>query len=405
MKRKERRRWCAALVLVFLLVNAGFCVIQYREYQQKLMLVYQAAAAEEAGQDAFSWAVQILRDGLVEQQNDRMPQQLYDYGYGENYRDALRRVFMQNCLLSLAGSGALLLFGVLFVCRQERLHRLSRKRDQEELAAKLLLLRKGHYEEAGKQSGLDELGVASLAEQMKLVTGQAAREKEEMKTLVTDISHQLKTPLSALRASLDILQDEGLTPEERREFVERCSLQLVRLEELASALLSISRMETGLIQVKRVGAPVFDTILLAVNRIYPRAQEKRIEIELEENEEAGKTVLLQDVRWLSEAFINILENAVKYSEPGSRITITTERLQTFLRIEFADQGIGIPRQERNRVFLRFYRGEDERVQKENGSGVGLYLARFIIEQHYGTIRVQEAREGSGSIFVVQIPYA
>lgn len=404
MKHKERVVWCAAFALLFVLVNLSYCALQYREYKQKLELVYQAAAAEETGEGAFLWAVDILKNGMANDQESRIPARLLEYGYGGAYRDAMRRACVQNCCLMLAGSGALVLFCGLYLCRRSVMEKRRLRNEREDLHRKIGFLRRGDYAQVQQNERLDELGLSSLAEQLQLVTEQAAREKEETKTLVTDISHQLKTPLAALRASVDILQDGTLTPQERQEFVSRCSLQLARLEELASALISISRMETGMIQVQLVIAPIFDTILQAVNRIYPKAQEKNIEIAFEESAGAGEAVLQQDAKWLSEAFINILENAVKYSEPDGTITIITELRQTFLRIEFADHGIGIPRQERNRIFQRFYRGESEWVRKESGSGVGLYLTRKIIEQHCGTIRVKEPQDGKGSIFVVQLPY-
>lgn len=401
----RRERVCRGLVMIaaFLLVNAALFVLHYREYRQKLDLVYQAVTAEEAGVSTLSWAVNLLKNGISQKTSDRTPELLLDYGYGRTYRNALQRVFVQNCLLSLAATAALLVTGLLLLYWQRRTFLHLRQLEQKELAAELALLRRGDYAQRGRLLDPDELGLQSLAEQMRLITERAAREKEETKTLVTDISHQLKTPLAALSAGLDILKREGLTPEEQREFVGRCSEQLVRLNELASSLLQISRMETGMIQITLARAPVFDTILQAVNRIYPKAEEKQIEIVLKDG--ARQTELLQDVRWLSEAFINILENAVKYSEPGKTVTIRSERLQTFLRLEFEDCGIGIPKEERNRIFQRFYRGEDERVRQENGSGVGLYLARKIIEKHYGTIRVKDAPGGRGSVFVVQIPYA
>lgn len=400
MRGRERAAWGLCLCFLFLLVNLGLCVMQYREYRQKLDLVYDAAAAD----DTVSWAVSILKDGIPKREKGQIPKPLWELGYDSAYRDAMRRVFVQNCMLSFAGSSALFLVFALFVGRLVRRNRSGRKQERDMLREQLALLRKGCYDKSKPLSDLDELGIASLAEQLTLFREEAAREKEETKALVTDISHQLRTPLAALSASVDILERGGLTDAEREEFVGRCSGQLVRLKELTSALLAISRMETGMIQIRSVPAPVFDTILQAVNRIYPKADEKHMEIVLEESGEAEQTLLMQDVRWLSEAFINILENAVKYSEPFSEITIRGERRQTFFRIEFADNGIGIPKKERNRIFRRFYRVEDERVLRENGSGVGLYLTRKIIEQHCGTIRVTDAPGGRGSVFIVQLPY-
>src|SRR5699024_10810326 len=120
---------------------------------------------------------------------------------------------------------------------------------------------------------MESLG--SYFEQLKEA---AAREKENTKSMVTDISHQLKTPMAALKACLEILDQEDLTEEERKEFLRRCRDQMTGLEQLSSALIQISRMETGMITLHMEEKRIFDTVLLAVNRIIPKAEDKKIEI-------------------------------------------------------------------------------------------------------------------------------
>lgn len=116
--------------------------------------------------------------------------------------------------------------------------------------------------------------------------------------------------------------------------------------------------------------------------------------------------IMQDRKWLCEALINLLDNAVKYSPSGTMITLRAFRMTSFLRIEIQDQGIGIPRENYHKVFQRFYRGKQPEVQREEGAGVGLYLARRIIEGHHGTIALDTRRKNKekGTVFVVQLPY-
>ena len=102
--------------------------------------------------------------------------------------------------------------------------------------------------------------------------------------------------------------------------------------------------------------------------------------------------------------INLLENAIKYSDDNTKIEIRIRKRVSFLRIEMEDEGIGIPKEEYNRIFQRFYRGNSPRVRKESGSGVGLYLTREIITKHNGTIRVSAGKYGSGTLFIIQLPY-
>ena len=126
---------------------------------------------------------------------------------------------------------------------------------------------------------------------------------------------------------------------------------------------------------------------------------------LEAGEELHQVKVLHDPKWLCEAFLNVLENAVKYSAGQTKITIRMIRLTVYVRVEIEDEGIGIPRSDWNRIFQRFYRGGADEVQRESGSGVGLYLAREIASRHDGTLVVAAPRHGKrGSCFVFQLPY-
>lgn len=202
---------------------------------------------------------------------------------------------------------------------------------------------------------------------------------------------------------VDILND---ILEERREFEGRLEHQLNRLEQLIGALVNISRMETGMIRLQPEEGRIFDTILEAVNRIWLKAQQKDIGIQMEAADEIEDLRMMQDRKWLCEALINLLDNAVKYSPSGTMITLRAFRMTSFLRIEIQDQGIGIPRENYHKVFQRFYRGKQSEVQREEGAGVGLYLARRIIEGHHGTISLDTRRKNKekGTVFVVQLPY-
>ena len=260
-------------------------------------------------------------------------------------------------------------------------------------------------EDADEDLGRLLMEFDALADSIELFGLQAGAEREGTKALVTDISHQLKTPVAALKTSFEVLQSGDLNEMERQEFLGRCGVQILRLEELVSALVNISRMETGMIELRKEKRKLFDTILLAVNRIYSRAEEREIEIGLEAEEELQQIRVLHDARWLCEAFLNVLENAVKYSESRTKVTIRMIRMTVYVRVEIEDEGIGIPRKEWNKIFQRFYRGEAETVQRESGSGVGLYLAREIASRHEGTLVVAAPRHGrQGSCFVFQLPY-
>lgn len=256
-----------------------------------------------------------------------------------------------------------------------------------------------HPEElAGLQQGSLSDTFLQLAQKLRLKTETLAEERDNTKTLVTDISHQLKTPLSALKTCFSIYT-EADTPEEKEEFEERCKFQLNKLENLTASLINISRLENAMILLQPSPTSLTDILIEAVNAVYGKAAAKQITVNTEDFQEI---TLSLDKKWTAEALFNILDNAVKYSPAGTCVLIRIQALYSFVRIEIEDQGIGIPREESNKIFKRFYRGQNAAVQKSEGSGVGLYLSRKILEDQGGTVSVKTARK-QGSVFVVQLP--
>ena len=150
--------------------------------------------------------------------------------------------------------------------------------------------------------------------------------------------------------------------------------------------------------------PLMDTVISAVNRTYPKADEKEIEFVFDYEKELGTCTIMQDKRWLGEAVINVLDNAVKYSPCGSKIFIRLQKRNYLVRMEIEDQGIGIPQNEYHKIFQRFYRGSSKEVMEKSGTGIGLFLSREIIEKHAGTITVTSGKKKKGSTFVIQLPY-
>lgn len=246
----------------------------------------------------------------------------------------------------------------------------------------------------------------SLYNTILLEREKAKYDKLDTKVVVTDISHQLKTPLAAIKSTFEIMQNANLNSEEREEIENLMGFQINSLEKLILSLINISRLEGGMIEINLSEGNLFDSILDAVNGVWSKADEKNISIEFDNPEDEQLPKLMRDKKWLTEAFINILDNAVKYSKENTEIHINVLSLNTMIRIEFKDQGIGIPDNEKHKIFKRFYRGNKEDVCRETGSGVGLYLARYIISKHRGTIMVKDNfidGKKLGSIFVVQLP--
>lgn len=238
-----------------------------------------------------------------------------------------------------------------------------------------------------------------LGAYFQLLKEQMEREEGKIKSLVTDISHQLKNPLASLKMSYEIADSASFSQAEQNAFLLQGKEEVKKLDSLFEALINVSRLEAHMIQIVPVLSSIKKTLFSAVNSIYMKAFDKQIEISMEEFTDLE---LPHDPKWTEEVIVNILDNAVKYAEENTHIEIKVNSLVSYVLIEIADEGIGIPRSEMNKIFRRFYRGQSKEVSGIGGSGVGLYLARRILEEQGGNITVTSGRN-KGSIFQVMLP--
>lgn len=225
------------------------------------------------------------------------------------------------------------------------------------------------------------------------------REENDTKTLITDISHQLKTPLASLKVSHELVMQGALGEEERERFLEQERVEIQKIELLLNELVKLSRLEHHMITLSPKEQDIKTTIAQAVSLVYGRAKAKHILIEMEEGE---NPVVCHDRNWTAQALSNVLDNAVKYSEEYTSVFIRAKILTTNLLIEIEDNGMGIASEELSHIFKRFYRGRDAAEKTGEGVGVGLYLARLIIEEQKGTIMAKRKEEG-GTVFLITLP--
>lgn len=354
---------------------------------------------------------------------------LAHYGYDENekikenlsYRREVEKIFL---LLAIC-----YIVSVAVICIFLHVYAVRRKKQEEQILTVLESALSGDYgftENSGELEAYDNPLFADtlikLGKALKVKTQWLEEEHDNTKTLVTDISHQLRTPVSALKACFSIYE-EAEDEAEREEFYERCRLQIDKLELFTAALINISYMETHLITLHPQEVLLIDILTESVNSVYHKAVKKQISIENisdmskgagaasdrpDESENIRRiegiedTILWLDKKWTVEAVVNVLDNAVKYSPAGSRILIRMYKLANYIRIEVEDNGPGIKPDERNRVFRRFYRGDNDIVRKEEGTGVGLYLSSKILTDQGGSVFVRPAGD-KGSIFIIQLP--
>ena len=291
-------------------------------------------------------------------------------------------------LLALAAAG--LAFGLWqWTSRRRTLRRLNRMLDRA--------IAGGFSEE-----NFDETELSALEGKLaRFLRGSAAAKKAvegeqaSVKALIADISHQTRTPIANLLLYASLLSEGDLSPEQREQ-VQALTAQGEKLSFLIQALVKASRLEAGIVAPVPARNPVGPLLEGAAEQLSQAAQAKNIALTVEPS--GGQAAF--DPRWTGEALCNVVDNAVKYTPAGGRVTISAQLLDSFCRVDVADTGPGIPEEEQGSVFDRFYRGAGTRAA--DGLGLGLYLAREIVSKQGGYIKVT-SRPGEGSTFSLYLP--
>lgn len=225
---------------------------------------------------------------------------------------------------------------------------------------------------------------------------QSRQDKQVIQELVSDISHQVKTPIANLQMFMGILQSHDLSSEKRGEFLGTMVEQINKLDFLLQSLIKMSRLETGTFALHIERTSLYDTIAQTLNGIWARAEAKQIQLSVECD---NNIMARHDGKWTAEALGNVLDNAVKYTPAGGSIRISVRPWQFYTRVDIADTGMGIPEEQCNQVFKRFWRSETAAAQE--GVGLGLYLAQEIITRQRGYISVKSV-VGEGTTFSVYL---
>ena len=291
------------------------------------------------------------------------------------------------CLL-LAGGGVI--FGLV--------QRLRARRQLDQVDRMLDRALEGQFQE----TTFDESAPSALeAKLARFLNGSAAsarglaEERGKIAALIADISHQTKTPIANILLYASLLAEGELSPEQAAQAA-TLSRQAEKLSFLIQALVKASRLETGIITTAPEPQPVGPLLEGALAQARPQAEAKGLTLAAEPCGAAARF----DRKWTAEALFNVVDNAVKYTPAGGRVTLSAVPLGQFCRVDVSDTGIGIPEEEQGRIFGRFYRGGA--VRAEEGVGIGLYLVREILRRQGGYVKVA-SRPGQGTTFSLYLP--
>ena len=252
------------------------------------------------------------------------------------------------------------------------------------------------------ETAFDESRLSALESRLwRYLTASALSErnvreqKDQISALISDISHQTKTPVANLRLYAQLLSEQPLTPQ-GKDCAAAISAQAEKLQTLIEALVKTSRLETGILALHPQPGELSPVVERAAAQYAARATEKGITLTVGQKE--GSAVF--DPKWTEEAVCNLLDNAVKYTPSGGAVTVKAKNYELFSAIRVTDTGPGISEEEQAKIFGRFYRASG--AWQTEGVGIGLYLTRQIAEKQGGYVKV-ESMPGRGSTFSLYIP--
>jgi len=268
----------------------------------------------------------------------------------------------------------------------------------DSLVASINRLAEGNLDEDMAQETYSETKRISRALNRMLQTIRSVEQSRQ--EFVSNVSHELKTPITSIRVLADSLMSMDDVPQELyKEFMSDISEEIDRESTIIDDLLTLVRMDKGAPEKSIAQANVNSLIEMVLKRLRPIARKRNIELIFESMREV--TADIDSVK-LSLAINNLVENAIKYNREDGWVRVTLDADHKFFYLKVADSGIGIPEEFKDRVFERFYRVDKARSRETGGTGLGLAITKSVILMHHGAIRV-ESTEGEGTVFMVRIP--
>ena len=271
-------------------------------------------------------------------------------------------------------------------------------RNTSRLLGGIRSVREGEYNHRIEVKGKDEM--AQLAMEFNELTDRLQTIEEVRRRFVSDASHELKTPLASIRLLADsILQNSSVDMETVREFVSDIGEEADRLTRISQRLLALSRLDARL-QRERVPVDVGQVVEKVGHMLLPLARSAQVELQYQLQPHCMVLATQDD---LYQVAFNLMENAVKYNQPGGSVTVEVAREEYWITLTVQDTGVGIPEEDLLRVFDRFYRVDKARSRQAGGTGLGLSIARDTARLHGGDIMAQRGPDGVGARFTARFP--
>jgi two-component system sensor histidine kinase ResE len=239
-----------------------------------------------------------------------------------------------------------------------------------------------------------------IAEAINARLDAVASAEKEQQQFIADVSHELRTPLTVMRGSLEVVLEEDRPAEEYREAIGNALLEVRHLTRLSQNLLFLARGQAGRVTLSFANVDLVKFLTEVTRDLLPAVTDKGLELSVDLPAETARAFIDSDR--MQQVLHNLLENAIRYTEPGGKIRVSLAASPAEVRIDVSDTGIGIPEANLPFVFERFFRSDRARRAHPGGSGLGLSIVKWIVEQHKGKVEVR-SKVGEGSTFSVALP--
>ena len=389
---KHTRWYCIFIIaLVLLLFLMGITVLDTQTATTKEMfLMHNNAIATSLLEEGVS--KEVIATALMNTETDTAGNKfLAKIGLSNNtdienlpYVSTVKNTTLISLFVMLFLWTLLLFLGtMLFLYRRERLYKKSENIIKDYIDGNYTV----HLPQSNEGNIYQLLAsVDQLATMLQAKNNTEQKTKEFLKNTISDISHQLKTPLSALMMYQEIIENEPDNPETVKEFSFKIGTALKRIEQLIQSMLKITRIDAGSIYFEKSNYSIPNILNHAINELTTRANNEKKEIVINGDLEQ---MLYCDIEWTGEAIGNIVKNALDHTDAGGKITISWERTPAMIRIFITDNGHGIAQEDIHHIFKRFYRSKN--TSDSQGIGLGLPLAKAIVEGQGGILSVQSER--------------
>ncbi|WP_282804326.1 sensor histidine kinase [Clostridium tetani] len=325
---------------------------------------------------------------------------LKEYGFSEGLQIEFIPTMKYNYYTTLKTILALLtvFFIIIFIQNAFQYIKIYKRLEMLMLAAKNIVEQNfniGIYENAEGTFAKLAYAFNNMRIVMKNNFLSIKKEKDFLVNLLSDISHQLKTPITSLIIYNDILLNRNIDEIKRREFLENSSKQVNRIEWLIKSLLKLAKLDAGAIKFEKINGDINKTVKEAIEALKAKAKYEKVDLRF--HSKNSNIIMEHDSNWLSEAIINLTKNSLEHTKEGGLVEISTEKASVFTRIIVKDNGEGIDKEEISHIFDRFFKGR--RNKNVESVGIGLALSKSIIEAHDGMIEVA-SKVGFGTTFTI-----